>query len=342
MKNTYKYTQAASMGAAARGVGQMEEILPLAQEDLILKQLEQRIGPFHFKQRIGIERDHETHIFSQGHNFFHLENWYSVHSLIRIVLRCFALYSRGKRNALAIQVRHNEIPIRGLPCSFEGYTLLHLSDLHLDMNGQLPHALIEQVRAVEYDLCVITGDLRARTFGPYQLAVEAMGQLRMHLKDPIYGVLGNHDTLCMVPGLEAMGIRMLLNESVAIERDGANLYLAGVDDPHYYCADNLEKACAKIPEAASQILLAHSPEIYKRAAHCGFDAMLCGHTHGGQICLPGGIPIMVNARCPRRLCAGSWRYHQMQGYTSVGSGACVVDVRLNCPPEITLHRLRCA
>src|SRR5699024_7284135 len=106
------------------------------------------------------------------------------------------------------------------------------------------------VQAVEYDLCVITGDLRSKTFGPYQLAIDAMEQLREYLKAPIYGVLGNHDTLRMVPALEAMGVQMLLNESIAIERQGAHLYLAGVDDPHYYCADNLEKACAQIPEAS--------------------------------------------------------------------------------------------
>lgn len=335
----FRYANPAWTGTIAKWEAPKEEIAPPDEESFLLKQLEQRVSPFHLEQRLGIERDYETEVFSQGRNFFHIENWYSIHALIRIVLRCAALHGRGKRNALAIQIRHNDLPLNNLPPSFEGYTLLHLSDLHLDMNGQLPHALIEKVRQVEYDLCVITGDFRAKTFGPYQPALEAMEQLRPHLKAPIYGVLGNHDTLRMVPGLEAMGVRVLLNESVAIERNGAKLYMAGVDDPHYYCADNLEKACAEIPEAAPRILLAHSPEIYKRAAHCRFDAMLCGHTHGGQICLPGGIPIMVNARCPRRICIGAWRYHQMQGYTSVGSGVCVVDVRLNCPPEITLHRL---
>ncbi|NOY62476.1 MAG: metallophosphoesterase, partial [Gammaproteobacteria bacterium] len=70
-----------------------------------------------------------------------------------------------------------------------------------------------------------------------------------------------------------------------------------------------------------------------------FSAMLCGHTHGGQICLPGGYALTWDARCPRSMSAGAWRYHRMVGYTSVGSGASVVDVRLNCPPEITLHRL---
>ena len=68
--------------------------------------------------------------------------------------------------------------------------------------------------------------------------------------------------------------------------------------------------------------------------------MLSGHTHGGQICLPGSIPIILEARMPRRFGAGAWRHADMQGYTSVGAGTCIVPVRLNCPPEITLHRLQ--
>ena len=68
--------------------------------------------------------------------------------------------------------------------------------------------------------------------------------------------------------------------------------------------------------------------------------MLSGHTHGGQICLPGPIPITVDARLPRRFGAGAWRYGKMQGYTSVGVGTSIAPVRLNCPPEITIHELR--
>jgi predicted MPP superfamily phosphohydrolase len=105
---------------------------------------------------------------------------------------------------------------------------------------------------------------------------------------------------------------------------------------------NLEKAADGVPEDAVSILLAHSPEIYRHAAHADFDVMLCGHTHAGQICLPGGIPLMCNASCPRALCAGAWSHHGLAGYTSAGSGACVVDVRINCPPEITLHHLHCS
>ena len=172
--------------------------------------------------------------------------------------------------------------------------------------------------------------------------MKALKLVRPHLRSPVYAVLGNHDSLRMVPHLETMDIRVLLNESVEIERGGAAIHLAGVDDPHYFRGDNMEKAVEGIPPDAVSVLLAHSPEIYKQAAHAGFSLMLCGHTHGGQICLPGGFPLIVNARCARRYCKGAWSYQALAGYTSVGSGVSIVDVRLNCPPEITLHRLRAA
>ena len=209
------------------------------------------------------------------------------------------------------------------------------------MSPEIVRALIERVRALDYDTCVLTGDYRFRTFGEFEPALEAMADLRAHLKDPVYAVLGNHDSIRMVPGFETMGIRVLLNESVALERKGAAIYLAGIDDAHYYRVDNIEKAAHDIPHEAVSILLSHTPEAYRNAAHTGFRFMLCGHTHGGQICLPGGIPVITDADCPRALAAGPWKYHGLIGYTSVGAGASIVDVRLNCLPEITLHRLRC-
>ena len=153
-------------------------------------------------------------------------------------------------------------------------------------------------------------------------------------------VLGNHDTIRMVPGIEEMGVRMLLNESDSIVRGDQRIHLAGIDDAHYYRADNLEKAAAGIPHDEFSILLSHTPEIYRQAAHAGFKLMLSGHTHGGQVCLPGSIPITLDSVLPRRMGAGPWNYHTMAGYTSVGVGSSIVAVRFNCPPEITLHHLR--
>jgi len=304
--------------------------------------LQHRVAPLHLRQRLGIEADREARVFGQGVKFFHIENWFSVHSLIRWVLRLTLLHGRGRRNALSIELCRNEVALAALPPAFDAFTILQISDLHLDMNAELPHALSERVRELDYDVCVLTGDFRYRTAGPIEAALAGMERLRVHLKDPVYAVLGNHDSIRMVPSMEAMGVRVLLNEAVAIERDGQRLYLAGVDDPHYYHLDNFEKACEAIPEDATAILLAHTPEVYRQAAHAGFDLMLCGHTHGGQICLPGGIPLMVNARCPRRICRKGWRYHRMQGYTSLGAGSSIVDVRLNNRPEVTLHRLSVA
>ena len=89
------------------------------------------------------------------------------------------------------------------------------------------------------------------------------------------------------------------------------------------------------------ILLSHSPETHREAAALGYDLQLSGHTHGGQICLPGGIPILHNAPgCRRELIAGPWREGSMLGYTSRGAGAAGVAARFFCPPEITIHTLR--
>ena len=308
-------------------------------EDLLAK-LELRLGPLHARQRLGIERDHESQAFGQGLTLVHLENWYSAQSIIRGALKLSGLYWRARRNAERIEVRHNDIRFANLPERFDGFTILHISDMHVDMNEAAMRRLIELVAGMHYDICVLTGDFRGKTFGPFEAALEGVARVCRHLKPPVYGVLGNHDTIQMVPGLEAMGIRMLLNECEVIARDGQRIFLAGVDDAHFYRMDNIEKAVLPIPEGAFSILLSHTPEIYRQAAHAHFNLMLSGHTHGGQICLPGSIPLTLEASLPRRLGAGAWRHHDMIGYTSVGAGSSVVPVRLNCPPEITLHCLR--
>ena len=226
--------------------------------------------------------------------------------------------------------------------AFDGFRILHLSDLHTDMSEPAMTRLLELLPGLEYDLCVLTGDYRGKTFGPFNLSLAGMARLCEALKGPVYGVLGNHDTIRMVPDLEAMGIRMLLNECVVIERGGQRIHLAGIDDAHFFRVDNIEKAADAVPHEDFSILLSHTPEIYRQAAHAGFDLLLSGHTHGGQICLPGGIPITLDAALPRSLGSGAWSYRDMAGYTSVGAGSSVVPVRFNCPPEITLHHLRSA
>ena len=305
-----------------------------------LRKLEERLGPLHARQRLGIETDYEAQIFGQGFISFHIKNWYPVHSVIRKALKLTGLYWRGRRNTGSILVKRNDVMFKELPSLFDGYTILHISDMHVDMNEAAMQRVIELVGDMRYDLCVLTGDYRGKTFGPFEAALEGVAKVRAHLKEPVYGVLGDHDTIQMVPAMEAMGIRMLLNECEVIVRGDQRIYLAGIDDAHCFKVENIEKAALQIPYGEFSILLSHTPEIYRQAAHADFNLLLSGHTHGGQICLPGSIPIILDSVLPRRMGAGAWQYHNMSGYTSVGAGSSVVPVRLNCPPEITLHCLR--
>jgi predicted MPP superfamily phosphohydrolase len=308
--------------------------------DDLRRALERRLGRVHAAQRLGIEREHEAQIFGQGLNFFHFENFAASRVLIRAILMATGLYWRGLRNARQICVAQNLIRSPRLPTSFHGYTLLQLSDLHIDMNPELVQRVESLIHSLHYDLCVLTGDFRGETFGPFEATLQGMVQLRKILKGRVYAVLGNHDTIAMVPPLESMGVRVLLNENEVLERGQQRIYLAGIDDAHFYEVDNLESAASDIPQNEFSVLLSHTPEIYRHAAHAGFDVLISGHTHGGQICLPGGLPITLDSTLPRRLGAGSWKYEHMIGYTSRGTGSSVVPVRFNCPPEITLHHFQ--
>ncbi len=309
-------------------------------EDL-LEGLERRLGRLHARQRIGIEDDNEARVFGRGLNYFHPENWYYNPTIIRNALKLTGLYWRARKNAERIQIRHHDIQLSRLPTAFDGFTILQISDLHADMNQGAMQRLAALLPGLTYDLCVLTGDYRGKTFGPFDATIAGMARVCAHLAGPVYGVLGNHDTIRMVPALEEMGIRMLLNEAETLVSGSQRIHLAGIDDAHYYRVDNIEKAVSRLPTDEIAILLSHTPEIYRQAAHADFDLLLSGHTHGGQICLPGSIPIILDSKLPRRMGAGLWKYHDMVGYTSVGVGSCIVPVRLNCPPEIALHHLRC-
>jgi len=305
-------------------------------------ELTRRLGRLHARQRLGIEQAYEARVFRRGINFFHIENWYSIHSVIRTALKLTGLYWRGRRNAARVELRRNTLILPELPPAFDGFTLLHLTDLHVEMNSAALQRVVEMLPDLAYDVAVLTGDFRAQTYGPHEAVLDGLRWFREHLKGPVYGVLGNHDTVRMVPAMERMGIRMLLNETEVIRRGDQRIHLVGIDDAHYYRVDNIEKAAGDIPHDEFSILLTHTPEIYRQAAHADFNLLLSGHTHGGQICLPGGTPVMLDAKLPRRLGAGAWRHHRMAGYTATGCGSSIVAARFNCPPEITLHRLECA
>jgi predicted MPP superfamily phosphohydrolase len=301
--------------------------------------LVRRVGKAHLRQRLGVEIGHEADRFGQGQTFLNIENWRLTARLLGLGLRLTGLAGRGRANVVNFAVRENRLLLPNLPEAFEGYTLLHLSDLHFDSLPEFPERLAQRVSGLEYDLCVLTGDYRFLTYGPHEAAMQGLARLCEVLQRDVYAVLGNHDSIVMARPIEALGVQLLMNESVPLKRGNSTVYLAGIDDPHYFAADNLAQAYEGIPDETVSILLAHSPEIYRRAAYVGFDVMLCGHTHGGQIRLPGTPALTYNSAAPRYTGEGDWTFDLMQGYTSAGTGSSIFPARFNCPPEITLHRL---
>jgi predicted MPP superfamily phosphohydrolase len=304
-----------------------------------LRILEQRLGRRHVRQRLDLERAHEARKVGRGSNHFRIETSALSALPIEYALRVAGLYRRGSRNAAQVQVVSNRVSARALPEAFDGFSILHLSDLHCDSSEPAMQRVAALLPTLRYDICVLTGDFRGATFGPFDAALASIADLCANIRSPVYGVLGNHDSIRMVPRLEEMGIRMLVNESEQIERGGQNIHIAGVDDAHFYGTHSIDEARASIPRHMFSILLSHTPEIFRQAAGAGFDLLLSGHTHGGQICLPGGMPITLASTLPRNLGRGAWKHQAMDGYTSAGAGSSVVPVRFNCPPEITLHYL---
>src|SRR5947199_6514 len=167
-------------------------------DENIYQKLEKRLGPLHARHRLAIETEREARIFGHGLLSFHVGNWYPVHSVVRNALKLTGLYWRGRRNTERILVKRNGLIFKELPPRFEGFTILHLSDMHVDMNEAAMQRLIELVSDMRYDLCVLTGDYRGKSFGPFEATLNGVARVRAHLKERVYGVLGDHDTIQMV------------------------------------------------------------------------------------------------------------------------------------------------
>ncbi len=307
-----------------------------------LENLEQRLGSHVYGKRMRMQANSVAFKLSSTGTQVFWENFEPMYRVLSASLKMIGFLKKAEQNTTAFEVEEIPVKLRRLPESFDNYRILHLSDLHIDFMHDEGKHLVDLLYKIDFDLCVITGDYRFHTGGVSEGVIEGMKKLMpaLECKDGVIGILGNHDDLEIAAQLETLGINMLLNESVALKRNNQSIWFAGVDDPHYYQTDDVDKAVQNIPADETVVLLSHSPEIIDEASDIGIDYYLCGHTHGGQVCLPGGMPIITNARNKRKYSSGSWEYGEMKGYTSRGTGSSGLPVRIFCPPEITVHTLK--
>lgn len=248
-----------------------------------------------------------------------------------------------------------EVRLTRLPAAFDGFAIAQLSDFHYDEHSVAPiSTAIEIVNRLRPDVVVLTGDFvtvppfhrRFHTAQRALRAAEPCARLLANLQPRLAmaAVLGNHDVDASAPRVTAIlhshGIPVLRNRSIPLEQRGSRIWLCGLDSLWQGAAD-LDLALQPVPREEMVVLLVHEPDFADQAAHYPVDLQLSGHSHGGQIWLPGiGAPWLPPFA--RKYPRGMHRIGPLTLYTNMGLGTIRVPVRLNCPPEVTLFTLRCA
>ncbi|MCB9099306.1 MAG: metallophosphoesterase [Anaerolineales bacterium] len=237
-----------------------------------------------------------------------------------------------------LSTEHLPVPIKNLPASLEGFKIVQLSDIHLHPFTQIDFVkeVVAAANQLQPDLVALTGDFVLKTAGSIFELAPALATLNP--KYGIFAVLGNHDiwtdARTVRAGLEEAGLPLLRNEGLALGVGKDLLYVAGVDDgwsgrPDLALA--LDRHRGDIPT----LLLAHEPDLADRfAADPRVSLQLSGHTHGGQVRLPGKGPLVL-PRLGHKYEMGLYRVADMWVYTNRGIGVIDPPVRFNCRPEIT-------
>ena len=247
-------------------------------------------------------------------------------------------------NRTRFKVESVPVPIPNLPEGLDGLKLVQLTDIHLSpflSRAELAR-VVDITNELDADIALVTGDFITSLGDPLEDCIAELGRLRHKLG--AFGCLGNHEIYADAEDLAASlaarhDIRMLRGQNFVVERNGAKLNLAGVDyqrrnRPYLVGAEKL------IVPGAANLLLSHNPDVFPVAARKGFDLMVAGHTHGGQIT----VEILHYGAFPSRFYTpyvrGLYRIGERFGYVSRGIGTIIAPSRLGAPPEITFLTLR--
>ncbi|HKK10614.1 MAG TPA: metallophosphoesterase [Bacteroidales bacterium] len=271
-------------------------------------------------------------------------HWTTFERLLRVFkwfLKLGGLYRQGMMNARNVQSEKITLAFDNLPDAFDGFTILHLSDLHIDSLRGHEDNILKAIGNQHYDTVFFNGDYRRDTSGSFRGIIKPMKRIAEALNPPFgkWAVLGNHDTYLMAEYEEEVGISLLINETAEFEKEGEKIYLTGTDDPFYYFSEQAILALEQ-PIKGFKIAMVHTSELRDFAADNNYCLYLSGHTHGGQICLPNKKALISHQFEGNEYTAGAWKYKNMTGYTSRGCGVSGLPVRFNCLPEITFITLK--
>lgn len=249
---------------------------------------------------------------------------------------------------LGVTQRHvsattTDVEILNLPENLDGYRIVQLTDFHRSrwISEEHIREAGDLARSLDPDLVVFTGDMVTGYAGQVWSCLDAVG----YIPSPggSFAVLGNHDWwsdhLMIRNALETAGITVLSNTSIRLGHGGNHIWLLGVEDLWSRMA-SIAGACSGVDDGAPRIMLCHNPDILPSAARVGVDLVISGHTHGGQVCLPGIGPLVLPIQGSRELASGLHKRGKTQIYVSRGIGVVTPPIRVCCPPEVSLLRLK--
>jgi len=255
-------------------------------------------------------------------------------------LKITGYYRKGYGNAKTISVKELTLNYSNLPVAFNGFKILHLSDLHIDSIPGFASLIIQKIKDLDFDICLLSGDYRRDISGSFAHILKPIKILSKYIQAPYgtFAVLGNHDTYLMAQYEKESGLELLVNESVEIIKDGQRILVTGTDDPYNFYTESA-LLCLETKGYDFKIAIVHTSELAVQASKNNYDLYLCGHTHGGQICLKEGVPLISHQFEGKQFNHGLWKLGKMNGYTSSGAGVSGMPVRFNCPAEVTLLKL---
>lgn len=243
-----------------------------------------------------------------------------------------------------IGVTNITVTSENIPDEFNGFKIVHISDLHNAEFGDGQKDLIGKIEAQDADIIVITGDMIDSRRTDVDKAVELITGLAN--KIPVYYVTGNHESRVreyneLESKLIENGVTVLKNESVKIEKDGSFINIIGVDDPSFgMSAKDIFDTVSELKTDGYDVLLSHRPELFETYCESGAELVLCGHAHGGQVRIPfaGGL-VAPNQGLFPEYTAGSYKSGSTEMIVSRGLGNSIIPLRVNNPPELVVITL---